>query len=158
MCYEHQLALHRGATGIFGWTWPGSAALFDVHSDMARVVTAPPMRDFLLGGKPAQPDVVVVVGGRSAAAAAIVDAAYWVRGDRALVSVVNGGYEDIGGEEEAVAVALALPGGAAAAARVEEVVFGGLPWKLRGGRLVVDKLPAMSTSFVILKIRTTTTE
>ncbi|KAI1165200.1 hypothetical protein F5B18DRAFT_205421 [Nemania serpens] len=131
------LAFHRGATGIFGWTWPGSAALFDAHSDMARVVAAAPVRDFLLGAKVQRLDVV----GQQHA---LVDAAGWVRGDRVLVSVVNGGYEDI-----AASVAVALP---VAVAGVESVVFGGLPWKLLRGRLVIDTLPAMSTSFVILKV------
>ncbi|KAI1111735.1 hypothetical protein F5Y14DRAFT_464329 [Nemania sp. NC0429] len=139
------LAFHRGATGIFGWTWPGSAELFDVHSAMARVVTAPPVRDFLLlaGG----PQPLRDVGKGQGLGHALVDAAYWVRGDRALVSVVNGAYDDVKGP-----VAFALP---FAVTGIEDVVFGGLPWTLRGGRLVVDTLPAMSTSFVILKVRAT---
>ncbi|KAI1734685.1 hypothetical protein F4680DRAFT_462247 [Xylaria scruposa] len=130
------LAFNRGATGIFGWTWPGSETLFDVHSEMASVVTTEPVRDFFLNGKPGRLDVE---GGPE-----IVDAAYFVAGAKMLVSVVNGGYEDISG---AVAIALPVP-----VSGMEEVVFGGLPWQLLGGRLTIDGLPAMSTSFVILPL------
>ncbi|KAI0407396.1 hypothetical protein F4802DRAFT_20262 [Xylaria palmicola] len=143
------LALHRGATGFFAWTWPGtSEALFATHTDMARVVTAPPVRDFVLGGRPAP--LVVDEGGSEEE---VVDAAYWVGGGgegekKMMVSVVNGGYEDIGGR-----VALALP---VAATGVESVPFGGLSWRLLDGKLVVDGLPAMSTSFIILSIDTKT--
>lgn len=131
------LAFNRGATGIFGWTWPGSAALFDVHSQMAGVVTTSPVRDFFLGGKPAP---LVVEG------LAVLDAAYWVDGDRMLVSVVNGGYDDI---EESVSIALPAP-----VRDIESVVFGGLSWQLLGGQLAIDGLPAMSTSFITLSIGT----
>ncbi|KAI1147532.1 hypothetical protein F4825DRAFT_137945 [Nemania diffusa] len=131
------LAFHRRATGIFGWTWPGSAELFEVHSQMAAVVTDAPVRDFLLGGRLER----LVLEEYPA-----LDAAYWVRGGRAMVSVVNGGDADIAG-----AVSIALP---VKATGVEAVAFGGLPWKLAGGRLVVDKLPGMTTSFVILNIDT----
>ncbi|KAH8203502.1 hypothetical protein TruAng_002373 [Truncatella angustata] len=52
------LAFNRGATGIFGWTWPGSLELFEVHTDMAAVVTQPPVRNFLLSGKPVMVSIV----------------------------------------------------------------------------------------------------
>ncbi|KAI1365964.1 hypothetical protein F5Y08DRAFT_162822 [Xylaria arbuscula] len=130
------LAFNRGATGIFGWTWPGSAALFEVHSQMASVVTRAPVADFLLGGKPKR---LVVEGYEE-----ILDAAYWIDGDHAMVSVVNGGYEDI---QNSVSVALPI-----SAMDLESVVFGGLNWELLGGQLVIDELPAMSTSFIILNI------
>ncbi|KAI0536742.1 hypothetical protein GGR58DRAFT_474405 [Xylaria digitata] len=129
------LAFNRGATGIFGWTWPGSAELFDVHSQMASVVTRAPVRDFLLGGKPAH----LLVEGYE-----ILDAAYWIQGNKMMVSVVNGGSEDID-----KSVPIELP---ASATEIESVVFGGLSWQLVGGRLVIDQLPAVSTSFIILNL------
>ncbi|KAI0201145.1 hypothetical protein F4808DRAFT_128717 [Astrocystis sublimbata] len=129
------LAFNRGATGIFGWTWPGSRTLFDVHSQMASVVANQPVRNFFLGAKPSP----LAVEGFE-----IVDAAYWVKGDRMLVSVVNGGYDDIKGQ-----MSIALP---ASASEIESVAFGDLAWRLEGGLLVVDGLPAMSTSLVILSI------
>ncbi|KAI0908967.1 hypothetical protein F4823DRAFT_458677 [Ustulina deusta] len=129
------LAFNRGATGIFGWTWPGSADLFDVHSQMASVVTSAPVADFLLAGRP---EPLAVEGYQ------ILDAAYWIEGDKMMVSVVNGGYEDI---EKSVSVALP-----ASATDVELVAFGGLSWQLLDGQLVINKLPAMSTSFIILNI------
>ncbi|KAI1421263.1 hypothetical protein F5Y12DRAFT_36936 [Xylaria sp. FL1777] len=132
------LAFNRGATGIFGWTWPGSAELFDVHTQMASVVASAPVAGFLLGDKPER----LVIEGYG-----ILDAAYWIDGDKMMVSVVNGGYEDI---EKSVSIALP-----ASATDVELVAFGGLPWQLLGGQLVIDELPAMSTSFVILTIEAT---
>ncbi|KAI1348369.1 hypothetical protein F5Y01DRAFT_328494 [Xylaria sp. FL0043] len=133
------LAFNRGAMGIFGWTWPSSAELFAVHSQMASVVTVAPVADFLLGGKPWP---LVVEGYEE-----IVDAAYWIDGDRMMVSVVNGGYGDI---EKSVSVVLPV-----AATGIESVAFGGLAWQLLGGQLVIDELPAMSTSFIILNIEAT---
>ncbi|KAI0502951.1 hypothetical protein F5B22DRAFT_631175 [Xylaria bambusicola] len=133
------LAFNRGATGIFGWTWPGSRALFEVHSRMAGVVTRAPVVDFLLGGKP---------GPLAVEGFEIVDAACWIRGDRMMVSVVHGGYDDI---QDSVSVPLPV-----SATGVESVVFGGLAWQLLGGQLVIDELPAMSTSFIILNIEVAT--
>ncbi|KAI0416754.1 hypothetical protein F5X98DRAFT_173409 [Xylaria grammica] len=129
------LAFNRGATGIFGWTWPSSEDLFGVHSQMAGVVTRAPVADFLLSGKPER----LVVEGYE-----ILDAAYWIEGNRLMVSVVNGGYEDI---EESVSIALPV-----SATDIESVAFGGLSWQLLDGRLVADELPAVSTSFIILNL------
>ncbi|KAI1823012.1 hypothetical protein F4861DRAFT_550197 [Xylaria intraflava] len=133
------LAFNRGATGIFGWTWPGSAELFEAHSQMAALVTTAPVRDFFLGGGVTR----LVVAGYE-----IVDAAYWVDGDKMLVSVVNGGYEDI-------SQSISIPSPVAATG-IDSVVFGGLPWEFLGGSLMVSGLPAMSTSFIILNLGTAT--
>ncbi|KAI0020321.1 hypothetical protein F4780DRAFT_379540 [Xylariomycetidae sp. FL0641] len=136
------LAFNRGVTGIFGWTWPGSQALFETHSDMAAVVTAAPVRDFLLGGQPK--GKLAVEGGEEDT----VDTAYWLQGDRMMVSVVNGGYLDVEG-----ALAVSLP---QTAVGVEAVPLGGLAWQVSGDTLVVDGLPAMSVSFVILNLPSST--
>lgn len=127
------LAFNRGATGIFGWTWPGSWELFDVHSDMAAVVTQPPVRDFLLSGKPTQ-----IHGSFSE----VVDIAYWVVGDTVMVSVVNGGYVDVEGP-----LTIVIP---VAVTEIESVPFGGLTWGFADGQLSIDLLPAMTASFIIL--------
>ncbi|CAJ2506475.1 Uu.00g006050.m01.CDS01 [Anthostomella pinea] len=132
------LAFSRGATGIFGWTWPSSDVLFATHSEMAAVVTASPVREFLLGGK-AEP---LTVEGTE-----LLDAAYWVQGERMMVSVVNGGYVDVNST-----LAVELP---VAATGFEAVPFGGLSWRLVSGRLTVDRLPAMSSSFIILGLEVT---
>ncbi|KAI0007320.1 hypothetical protein F4779DRAFT_592380 [Xylariaceae sp. FL0662B] len=127
------LAFNRGIGGIFAWTWPSSAELFDAHTDMAAVVTRAPVRDFLLGARPRALDLD-----------GLLDAAYWVQGSQAMVSVVNGGYAD------AEALSIALP---ISAAGVAAVPFGELPWRLvGGGELAVDVLPAMSVSLVILDL------
>jgi len=131
------LAFNRGATGIFGWTWPSSDELFNVHSEMAGVVTNAPVRDFLLSGRPER----LGVKGHE-----ILDVAYWIVGERAMVSVVNPGDDAIEGP-----VSIGLPISAKA---IDAVALGGLGWQLQTGRLTVNGLPAMSTSFVILKIKT----
>ncbi|RYO79335.1 hypothetical protein DL762_008220 [Monosporascus cannonballus] len=130
------LAFNRGITGIFGWTWPGSRELFGAHTEMARVVTAEPVSAFLLGGRPQRLEVEGVLD--------VVDVAIWRREGRALVSVVNGGYLDI---EEPFSVKLPVP-----ASAIIETLFGGLPWQLVEGALVVEELPAMSSSFVLLEL------
>ncbi|RYP77407.1 hypothetical protein DL771_001202 [Monosporascus sp. 5C6A] len=131
------LAFNRGITGIFGWTWPGSRELFEVHTEMARVVTAEPVSAFLLGGRPQSIEVEDVLD--------VVDVAIWRREGRALVSVVNGGYLDIEGP---FSVELPVP-----ASAIIETLFGGLPWQSVGGALVVEEgLPAMSSSFVLLEL------
>ncbi|KAK6067142.1 hypothetical protein SCUP515_10346 [Seiridium cupressi] len=127
------LAFNQGATGIFGWTWPGSWELFDVHTDMAAVVTQPPVRDFLLSGKPSPVD---------SSPPQLVDIAYWTVQDQVMVSVVNGGYDDTQGS-----LAFTVPGGVTG---IQSVPFGDLSWQFVDGQLSIDVLPAMTASFIIL--------
>ncbi|KAI1805971.1 hypothetical protein F4811DRAFT_513225 [Daldinia bambusicola] len=128
------LAFNHGATGIFAWTWPTSQTLFDAHSQMARVVTNPPVRDFLLGG---QPDGSIRIDNEE-----LVDIAYWVRETQIMISIVNGAYNEISGP-----FSVKLPG---SGKRIADVPFGDQPWDLVDGRLVTDKLPIMSASLVII--------
>ncbi|KAI6084081.1 hypothetical protein F4821DRAFT_178744 [Hypoxylon rubiginosum] len=129
------LAFNRGVTGIFAWTWPSSDELFDAHSEVASVFTTAPVRDFLLGGKPA--------GSIHIADQELLDIAYWVQEDELMISVVNAGYDDIA----PLSIKVPLP-----ATVIEEVPFGGLSWQLAGGQLEVDTLPATSVSLVILSL------
>ncbi|KAI1466705.1 uncharacterized protein F4812DRAFT_451660 [Daldinia caldariorum] len=128
------LAFNHGATGIFAWTWPTSQTLFEAHSQMARVVTNPPVRDFLLGG---QPDGSIRIDNEE-----LVDIAYWVRETQIMISIVNGAYGDISGP-----FSVKLPG---SGKRIADVPFGDQSWDLVGGQLVTNKLPTMSTSLVII--------
>ncbi|KAI1646747.1 uncharacterized protein F4817DRAFT_122858 [Daldinia loculata] len=128
------LAFNRGATGIFAWTWPTSQELFDAHSQMAAVVTSTPVRDFLLGG---QPDGSIRIDNQE-----LLDISYWVRETQIMISVVNGAYGDISGP---VSITLPEPG-----ERIADVPFGDQSWSLADGQLIADKLPAMSTSLVII--------
>ncbi|KAI8963126.1 hypothetical protein F5Y11DRAFT_166291 [Daldinia sp. FL1419] len=128
------LAFNRGATGIFAWTWPTSSELFDAHSQMAGVVTTTPVKDFLLGG---QPDGSIHIYNHD-----LLDIAYWVREARMMISVVNGAYDDI---SEPISIVLPEPG-----ERISDIPFGNQSWDLVDGQLVIDKLPSMSTSFIIV--------
>ncbi|KAI0155553.1 hypothetical protein BJ166DRAFT_564590 [Pestalotiopsis sp. NC0098] len=129
------LAFNRGVTGIFGWTWPGSWELFDVHTAMAQVVTRPPVRDFLLDGKP----TAIAYDG---ADPGVLDMAYWTGDGQVMVSVVNGGGVDIEGP-----LSIGVPGDATA---IQSVAFGNLSWQFADGQVSIDSLPAMTASFIIL--------
>lgn len=129
------LAFNRGVTGIFGWTWPGNLELFEVHTTMATVVTQSPVRDFLLSG------TLTKISGLSPK---ILDAAYWVLAGQMMVSVVNGGYVDVGGP-----LTVPLPDDVTG---IQSVAFGNLTWELNGGNLSIDALPAMTASFIILNL------
>ncbi|KAK3327262.1 hypothetical protein B0T19DRAFT_157763 [Cercophora scortea] len=130
------LALNHGAQGLVSWVYPTSEVLGEAHGAMARVVTAAPVVEFLVGGD--RPHRVDVEGG-------VVDAAYWVVGGRVLVCVVNGGYVDVGGRVE---VPVPVAGGMSIAG----TPWGNVKWRLEGGKLVVDVLPALATSLVILEV------
>ncbi|KAI2613386.1 hypothetical protein GGR54DRAFT_326827 [Hypoxylon sp. NC1633] len=130
------LAFNRGVAGIFAWTWPSSDVLFDAHSQMAGVVTKAPVRDFLSGGQP--------VGTIGVADKGLLDIAYWVRGPQIMISVVNGGYENVGSP---LSIPLPLP-----ATSISAVPFGGLEWALADGALTVETLPATSANFIILNL------
>jgi hypothetical protein len=127
------LAFNRGVTGIFGWTWPGSWELFDVHTEMADVVTASPVREFLFSGKPERIYLTEYD---------LLDIAYWPVGNQTMVSVVNGGYVDLQGP-----LAVIVPGYATA---IQSIPFGNLSWQFADGQLSIGVLPAMTASFVIL--------
>ncbi|OTA99057.1 hypothetical protein M426DRAFT_46922, partial [Hypoxylon sp. CI-4A] len=131
------LAFNRGIHGIFAWTWPTSQELFDAHSQMASVVTNPPVRDFLLS----QPEGHIHIDDQE-----LIDIAYWVQGNQALFSVVNGADD---GTEGGLNIDLPVP-----AAGISSVPFGGLSWELQsdGYILAIGILPSMSASLILLDL------
>ena len=136
------LSLNHGAQGVISWVWPTSAILARAHGELASVVTSEPVLDFLVAAaRPARARVSVSRG------ADVVDAAYWVVGDRMLVSVVNGGYVEIEGP-----VHVHVPG----AVGIEGVPWddGDISWTVQGNEtLRTGLLPALGTSMVILRLR-----
>lgn len=130
-------ALNAGATGILGWTWPGSQELFDVHTEMAKLVTSRPVQDFLLSDKS-----IHGPGPNN------TDASMWLGNDTMLISIVNEGYDDITGQ---YTIDLPFP-----SHRIESVIWGGLNWNYtiqKGiGYLSVPTLPAMSLHLVVMNI------
>ncbi|KAK3325588.1 hypothetical protein B0H66DRAFT_129525 [Apodospora peruviana] len=141
------LAFNHGAKGIISWVYPTSELLGQAHGALARVVTRSPVVDFIVGTQ----DDSISGPYRTTpdAAGDVVDVAYWVDGGRRqmLVSVVNGGYADI---EQIVNVA--VPN----AIVVSSVAWmsGNASWKLEGERLSAARLPALSTTLVILDLKT----
>lgn len=130
------LAVNHGAKGIISWVWPATDVLGRAHGDLAKVLTVSPAVDFVVGGdSPHAVDVGVP----------LVDVAYWVVGEKMLVSVVNGGYVDVN-----QTVTVALPKGTKAIASV--LWGGGNGWALKGGKLSVPSLKALSTTLLVLDI------
>jgi hypothetical protein len=130
------LAVNHGAKGIISWVWPASDVLGRAHGVLAKVVTKSPVVDFVVGGDwPHRVDVGVQG----------VDVAYWVMGGKMLVSVVNGGYEDLGN-----AVTVALPRRVKGIASVPWGKDNG--WTVAGGKLSVPSLKALSTTLLVLDV------
>lgn len=132
------LAVNHGAKGIISWVWPASDVLGRAHGELSEVLTVSPVVDFVVGGDtPHAVDVGVP----------LVDVAYWVVGRKMLVSVVNGGYVDVG-----QTVTVALPKKVKIKGIASVPWGGGNGWTLNGGKLSVPSLKALSTTLLVLDI------
>lgn len=131
------LAFNHGAQSIISWVYPTTDLLASAHGKLARVVTASPVVDFLVGADRPRRAAVSVQGTE------VVDAAYWVAGGQMLVSVVNGGYVDI---DQTVVVE--VPG----ASKIASVPWGNVSWRAAGSELSTSLLPALSTTLLVLDI------
>jgi len=132
------LALNHDAKASFSWVYPASSDLSAIHGEFARVVTRSPAVEFVVGSKPS----AIRVAGLG-----VLDVAYWSRGSKALVSVVNGGYVDIDGP-----VRISFPDPSRPSA-VSQSLWGPSAWQLLGSELVFEgKLPAMSVSLLLLDL------
>ncbi|KAB5576030.1 hypothetical protein GE09DRAFT_1265510 [Coniochaeta sp. 2T2.1] len=122
------LAVNHGAKGMVSWVWPASSVLGEAHGELAKVLTREPVVGFVVGGD----------GGRRVETGTEgVDVAVWKRGGKVLVSVVNGGYGDVGRVEVEVR----------GARGIASVPWGdGSGWRLEGGKLSVDRLKALETT------------
>ncbi|KAK4251038.1 hypothetical protein C7999DRAFT_37928 [Corynascus novoguineensis] len=133
------LAVHRGAKGVISWLWPASETLARAHGALARVLTRGPVLPFVVGGEGPRLVVDVHVDGSSSE---IVDVASWIVDGKMLVSVVNGGYVDVGNVEVPVPNATVI----------ESTPWGSAEWKLEEGKLSVPLLPALAGSIVIVDL------
>ena len=132
------LGFNHHAKGIVSWVWPVESAdkgLVEIHGELAKVVTANPVRDFLVLGDVQKGD----------ASLEIVDVGYWVLGGKMMVIVVNGGYDDL---DERIAISL----GNANPANLDESLWGKTAWSVLGGKLVADGMKGMATSIVVLDL------
>lgn len=132
------LAVNHGAKGMISWVWPAADVLGAAHGELAAVLTVSPVVDFVVGGD--TPHAVAVDGGVPE-----IDVAYWVVGGKMLVSVVNGGYNDVN-----QTVRVSLPRKVKGIASVPW--GGGNGWTLAGGKLSVPSLTALSTTLLVLDI------
>ncbi|KAH8703176.1 hypothetical protein BGW36DRAFT_354607 [Talaromyces proteolyticus] len=131
----NQLSLNHKAKSIMMWTFPTLDDLATANSKQSKVVTKSPVLDFLTG---AQPKGISVEGHR------LLDVAYWIVDNQALISVVNLGYAD-----SSSPVSIELP---FAAASTASTPWGSVNWTLSGNALSVQSLDALATSLVILDL------
>ena len=132
------LALNHGAQSVISWVYPTSDILARAHGVLARVIARPPVVDFIIGGD--RPHRIEA----RAPGTDVVDAAYWVAGSKMLVCIVNGGYVDI-----RKPVHVPVPN----ATVIASTHWGSVPWRLEAGELLVEVLPAMAVSILILDLR-----
>ena len=129
------IAVNHGAQGVVSWVYPAAEELNVAHGMLAKVLTKSPVVDFIVANDRPHPVGV--------AASPDIDVAYWVRGKEMLVSVVNGGYNNITARVE-----VELPGVAA----LGSTVWGNVTWELAGTKLWTNGYGALGTSLVILKL------
>ncbi|KAK5662966.1 hypothetical protein OQA88_6378 [Cercophora sp. LCS_1] len=132
------LGLNHGAQSIISWVYPTSEILGRAHGQLANVITKSPVVDFLVGGDRPNRVEVRVPG------ADVVDAAYWVKDGKALVSVVNGGYVPIN-----QTVDVRVPGSTV----IASTHWGNASWALEEEKLSIRYLPAMAVSMVIVDLK-----
>lgn len=135
------LAFNHGAKGRLAWIYPTSDALGNATSRLARVVTVPPVVDFLTGANP-----VLVSDGRAGNGS--LDVAYWSRGagEGVLVGVVNPV-----ASAPASPVRIRLPSGLNVS-RVSSAPWGNTSWTFDGATLVAGGgLAGHATSYVVLE-------
>ncbi len=148
------VALNHGAQGIISWVYPTvDDALPAAHGQLAAVLTAAPVVDFVVGN--ARPTSLRVPSDSPPAASDTpnVDVAVWRRGRQLLVSVVNSGYEDYHGNGTALSIPIpraVWPAANRSYHSIEAVLWGQLVWSWAGNKLSTQSIPALSTSLVVL--------
>jgi hypothetical protein len=130
------IAVNHGAQSIISWVYPAAEVLSVAHGKLAGVVTKAPVVDFIVAND--RPHHVGV------AASPDIDVAYWVRGKEMLVSVVNGGYNNV-----TAMIEVELPG----VVSVVSSPWGNATWYLAGSKLSTPRYDALETSLVILKLQ-----
>ncbi|CRG91005.1 hypothetical protein PISL3812_08053 [Talaromyces islandicus] len=131
----NQLSLNHGAKSIMMWTFPTLDHLATANSLQSKVITKSPVLDLLTG---TQPQPLSIPGHQ------LLDVAYWIVGNQALVSIVNLDYAETSSE---ISIQLSFD-----AAAISSTPWGSVDWKLSGNALKVQGLNATATSLVILDL------
>ena len=135
------LSINHGAKGIIMWLFPTTAALTDVTSRLARVLTGV-CAEYVLGA-----DIITepAVDGVSA-----IDISAWKTGDSILVSIVNSAPKNTTGP-----VSLSLPGDCVAM-DITHVLWGDGAWHLTSSpsatQLERSHVQGWSTDILILRL------
>ena len=129
----NSLSINHGAKGIMLWTFPTEDELAEANAQQAKVLTKDPVLTFLTGDQPKG----VVVNSYP-----LLDVAYWIVGGQAIVGLANLDYTDGNGT-----VTIQLP---FSAMGIASQPWGSLGWSLMNNTLVVNSLPALATSLLIL--------
>ena len=131
----NQLAVNHGAKGIMLWTFPTTDELATANGQQAKVLQVDPVLGFLAGTQPVKASVEGFP---------LLDLAYWAVGGQAMIGVANLDYADGTGS-----VTVQLPFDATA---IASQPWGSLAWSLVNGSLVVENLPALVTSLLVLDL------
>ncbi|OJJ46012.1 hypothetical protein ASPZODRAFT_67140 [Penicilliopsis zonata CBS 506.65] len=121
------LSVNHGAKGIVMWDFPTSDEILAVTDQLARVLTADDVVQYVLGSPLTN---LPVDAGK-------IDAATWTRGKEMLISVVNLEYNSVAD------VVLRLP---VQVHSIGQSFWGDAKWKIQGDALVVDVLSALEVS------------
>lgn len=130
------LAFNHGAKGRLSWLYPASDIINDAAAQMAQVVTASPVMDFLTQANPVLVEDATKTGG--------VDAAYWETSDgKVMVGVANPNNVTV------ESVELGLPSDVL---QIAGTPWGNASWTIDGNRLVASgPFPGLGTSLVLLQ-------
>lgn len=141
----NMLAFNHGAAGMVSWLYPPTDLLATSHGELARVVTASPVLEFLVseGDGPYRVDVQGLKDDQ-------IDVAYWRKGDKeVLVNIVNPSES-----QNRDGVAFPMPG--SAGARIEKVLWGDTGiWELdEGGKNIRSRtgFGKMSASLLLITL------
>lgn len=130
------LSFNHHAKGMMSWTFPASSVLEAAHAAMAKVVTAPAVSEFIIGGQPtaiALPDYPQL------------DVAWWRQGHSGLVSMANTDAQAINGTIK-TKLPLAVRG-------IDSQPWGNATYSVHGGEaLVMHGMAALGTSLIVLRV------
>lgn len=130
------LSINHGAKGIISWSFPQSGSLSQAHATQARVFTKTPVLHFLLGTQP----VKIEVRDHD-----LLDVAYWIVGDQAMIGISNLDYADTSSM-----IFIVLP---FKASSLQSQPWGSLEWVMDSDdTLSAPSLPGLATSLVILDL------
>ncbi|KAK4503869.1 hypothetical protein PRZ48_004784 [Zasmidium cellare] len=130
------LGFNHKARAMMSWTFPTTPlSLAEAHSEMAKIITIPPVSDFLLAGDPT--DIEVKSNPQ-------LDVSYWIDNGKVMVALANIAQTPSNGS-----IAIKLP---MKVSKILSQPWGSLSWYLdKTGKLCTSGLEGLATSIVVLE-------